>query len=255
MKISTFPLPSTPCARARKNHDEHHGGGDRRNEAQRAHPDLRPPGKSNPAHRQINIHPRFDRQGPERAVELTLERQRLEHPRQRPPHAANDRRCLAHVFPRRRRLQIVLDRQGGQRGGEDEHGERHHEPDRRKEPEPASPQEMGEVAPIEQARRHEETARHEQHVERHLGDLSPDIVVSKVAPVDAKGGPAVGKHNGEGREQPQQREIVVAAPRVFGKAHQAPTLWSGLRAVGVTRPPEPAARAPPAAAPSEDRRP
>ena len=255
MKISTFPLPSTPLRAGAQNDDEHQCGGDRRDVTQRAHPDLRPPGKSNPADRQINVHPRFDWQRPQRAVELTLERQRLEHARQRPTHAANDCRGLAHVFPRRRRLQIVLDRQGGQRGGEDEHGERHHEPHRRKEPQRPGPQEMGEVAPIEQARRHKETARHEQHVERHLGDLSPDIVVSKVAPVDAQRRPAVVKHDGEGREQPQQREIVVAAPRVFGKAHQAPTLWSGLRAVGVTRPPELAARAPPAAAPSEDRRP
>ena len=45
---------------------------------------------------------------------------------------------------------------------------------------------MIEVAAIEQARRHKETACHEQHVERHLGDLSPDIGVNKVAPVDAE---------------------------------------------------------------------
>ena len=57
-------------------------------------------------------------------------------------------------------------------------------------------------------------------VERHLAERAAHIGEQKVlAAIDPKAGPAVEHNDGEGREQSQQCEIVVAAPRAVGKTH------------------------------------
>ena len=215
-----------------------------------------------PEHSDVDVHPDLDRHGPERAVELALERQGVEHAGQRIPNAADQRCAFGEVGPGRLGRVIVGERQRRQRRREDEHRQHEHDPEPRIDPERPRPEEADEVAAVGEARRDQKAAGHEQGVEAHFAQRESDLPEDRLrVGRQPERADAVGEQHRHRRGQADEGEVVVPPDRVVGKPHrallQAPERRGDMRkatVLAVIRPPAPAAPAGRGAAPSRVRR-
>ena len=132
--------------------------------------------KNEPARGEVEVHPQFDRQGPQRHVELATKRQSLEHAGQAIANAADERRAFGQIFICPGRREIVGRRQGGQGWREREGCEREHDPERRIDAQSARPEKGDETLAIEQAAGDEKAARDEENIDRHVPERKAEPV-------------------------------------------------------------------------------
>ena len=163
-----------------------------------------PPRESEPADHAIDIHPEFDRERPERAVELSFQRHGLEYAGQGIANAIDQRHAAPEIGPRLFRPVIVLRGKRAEQRSQPQHQQGQAQPQRGEEPERPRPDEVVDVATVEQARRDEKTARHEQPVERNRAKCAPDmrqqeILLGRAQPQNRR---AVDQHDGQRRHQP-----------------------------------------------------